>query len=269
MGAMSLEVETDNGCMLITLRRVERRNALDGPTWSALRTVAEETIAKPPRAVIITGAAGHFSAGMDLGVDNPMLESWLPAMQSRDESALEMIIRDLKAATDAIAGIPCPVVAAIEGACAGGGLEIALACDLRIAAKSAYFKLPETKLGMIPDVGGTVRAVRLIGRSRASDLILSARRVAADEALAWGLISRICADGEALAVAKRAAGEILENGPIATREVLQVLRRANDLTDREAFDLETRAGVRALLSGECVEGMQAFLEKRPAKWRSA
>ncbi len=262
-----LEVVREDGLAILTIRREEKRNALHGPLWRLLKETAVALANDPPRAVILTGAGGHFSSGMDLGLDNDLLETWLPALQAKDEATLTDIIVGLKAVPAALARIPCPVIAAIEGACAGGGLEIALACDLRVAGAEAFFSLPETSLGMIPDVGGTVRAARLLGRARASELVLTGRRISTAEAEAWGIVSRVVEKGGALACARQLADAISKNGPEATRAVLDVLRRAQGLSDEEAFVLETTAGVRALLSGECIEGIRAFLEKRPAAWR--
>jgi enoyl-CoA hydratase/carnithine racemase len=261
-----LEIAREDGLAILTIRREEKRNALHGPLWRLLKETAVALAADPPRAVIVTGAGGHFSSGMDLGLDNDLLETWMPALQANDQAKLTEVIVGLKAVPEAIARIPCPVIAAIEGACAGGGLEIALACDLRVAGAEAFFSLPETRLGMIPDVGGTVRAVRLLGRARASELVLTGRRISTAEAEAWGLVSRVVEEGGALACARQLADAISKNGPQATRAVLDVLRGAPGLSDEEAFAIETRAGVRALLSGECIEGIQAFLQKRPAAW---
>jgi enoyl-CoA hydratase len=262
-----LTVEREGAIAIVTIRREAKRNALDGALWRLLHETAESLAKDPPRAVILTGAGEHFSSGMDLSPDNDLIQLLMPALGERDEAALAGLIRRLKAVPASIARIPCPVIAAIEGACAGGGLEVALACDLRIAGEESFFSLPETKLGMIPDVGGTVRSIRLLGPARASELILTGRKVAAREAESWGLVNRVVAKGEALRVARQLAAEIALTAPEATRSVLEVLRTAAGLTDDRAFESETTAGVRALLAGECLEGIFAFLEKRPARWR--
>ncbi|MEQ8273959.1 MAG: enoyl-CoA hydratase/isomerase family protein [Deltaproteobacteria bacterium] len=256
-----LNVERDGDVVTLTIDRPERRNALHGPLWSALKEAADALYAEPPRAVILTGVGEHFCAGMDLKMDNPLIARLAPAVAEKDEAALRALIVELKGVVDAIANIPAPVVAAIEGACAGGGLELALACDLRVAARGAFFSLPETHLGMVPDVGGTVRATRLVGAGRATELILSGRRLDVDEAERWGLVNRVVDAGGALAQAQALVKELCGAGPACARSILEVLR-ANAPT----FEQETEAGVRALTSGEVMEGAMAFAEKRPPKW---
>lgn len=257
-----LNVERDGDVVTLTIDRPQRRNALDGPLWTALKEAALALHAEPPRAVIVTGSAGHFCAGMDLKMDNPLVARLVPAVTSKDEGALRALIVELKGVVDAIASIPAPVVAAVEGACAGGGLEVALACDMRIAAEDAFFSLPETHIGMVPDVGGTVRVSRLAGAGRATELILSGRRLSAEEAETWGLVNRVVPKGTALESARAFVGELRAAGPACTRHILEVLRRVPGPT----FEQETEAGVRALTSGEAVEGAMAFVEKRPPKW---
>lgn len=251
---------------VVTISREARRNALHQPLWSALRETFESFARDTPRAIILTGAGGHFCSGMDLGLDNPLFERLVPSVMGRDAAPLEALIRELKEVPNAIARVPCPVIAAIEGACAGGGLEVALACDLRVAAAESFFALPETKVGMMPDVGGSVRAARLLGRARASELVLTGRRFTAGEAQQWGLVNRVTAKGGALEGARALAAEIAACGPTGTRQALEVLRATASLTDADAFEMETRAGVATLLSQECIEGVQAFAQKREPRW---
>lgn len=261
-----LSVTREGPITVVTITRQAKRNALHGPLWTGLRAAAERIAADPPRAVILTGAGGHFCAGMDLSFENPLLQELMPLLSEKDEAGLYALIRKLKAVPDAFASMPVPVIAAIEGACAGGGLEMALACDLRVAAAESFFSLPETRVGMMPDVGGTVRTTRLIGKARAAELILTGRRITAEEALSWGLVNRLCPKGQALDVARQMALEIAENGPQATAAALSVLRATTQEADAAAFEAETRGGVRALLSGEYLEGVQAFAMKRKPSW---
>jgi enoyl-CoA hydratase/carnithine racemase len=257
-----LQVSRDDDVVTLTIDRTERRNALHGPLWTALKEAADALYDAPPRAVIVRGEGGHFSAGMDLKMDNPLIARLAPAVGAKDQDACRALIHELKAVVDALANVPAPVIAAIEGACAGGGLEVALACDLRVAAKSSFFSLPETHIGMVPDVGGTIRLSRLIGPGRATDLILSGRRISADDAERWGLVNRLCEDGDAYDAAKALVEELRAAGPNCTREILGVLRRVPNAS----FEDETEAGVRALTSGEAIEGAMAFVEKRDPKW---
>lgn len=266
MATDGIRLRRDGAIAVLTLDRPERKNAIHEPMWRALREAGEQLAADPPRVLLLHGAGDHFSSGMDLYPDNPLAARLLPAVVSGDEPGLRALIEELKAAIHTIARLPCVVIAAIEGACVGAGLEFALAADLRVAAEGARFALLETRFGMVPDIGGTVRLARLVGRSRATDLVLTARQIGSEEAHAWGLVDRRCPDGAALATAETLARSILDNAPTATREALAVLRAVDTLDDTSAFEAETVAGIRALRSGEVVRGIEAFAEKRRPRW---
>lgn len=245
----------------LTLRRPERRNALHGPMWTELGEAARALHAEPPRVVIVRGDGGHFSAGMDLKPDNPLFMRLFPAIQEKDEAAFRAIIRELKAVVDALATMPCPVIAAVDGVCAGGGLEVALACDLRVAAPDARFSMPEARVGLMPDVGGTMRLMRLVGHARMLELTLSGGTIDAATAATWGLVNRVAAEGTADVAAQALAEQLLTASPTATRELLGMAR-----APRPSFDDETEAGVRVLASGEVFEGAMAFAERRAPRW---
>ncbi|MFZ5478399.1 MAG: enoyl-CoA hydratase/isomerase family protein [Myxococcota bacterium] len=261
---MPVTLTESDGVALLTIDRPERRNALDIELWRALRQAASRT--EDARAVVITGAAGHFCAGMDLAPDNPIIQKIAPAIFDGHEGPARDLLAELKACVQAIADLPVPTFAAIEGACVGGGLEVALACDVRIAARDASIGLPEVRIGMIPDVGGCARLTRLVGPGRAADLITTGRRVDGEEAFRLGVVERVVDPGRALAVAREAAAQVCANGPMAVRLALHAVRQAADLGLAEALAVETRAGVMALTSGEPKEGVAAFLEKRPPRW---
>lgn len=261
---MPVHRSSQDGVVVLTLDRPERRNALDGAMWEELRDAAQAS--EGARVVIITGAGGHFCAGMDLAVDNPLIARVGPALMSGDEGVAHALIRDLKACVQAIADLSCPTYAAIEGTCVGGGLEIALACDVRIAAENAVLSLPEARIGMIPDLGGCARLTRLVGPGRAADLIATGRRLSGAEAFTLGVVERVALPGRTLDAARNAAQDILGNAPEAVRLALTVVRVSSDLGLTEALSVETRAGVLALVSGEAVEGLTAFQGKRSPRW---
>ncbi len=261
---MPVTLQVSEGVAVLTLDRPERRNALDLAMWRQLGAAARE--AEGARVVIVTGAGGHFCSGMDLAADEAILAAATPAIVNGDERAAQDLIRELKACVQALADLPCPTIAAIEGACVGGGLEVALACDIRIASAGASLGLPEVRIGMIPDLGGCARLTRLVGPGRAADLVCTGRRVDAEEAYRLGVIERVVPAGTALAAARAAAGDIVGNGPMAVRLALNAVRVAADLGLDEALSVETRAGVLALVSGEASEGVAAFREKRAPRW---
>jgi enoyl-CoA hydratase/carnithine racemase len=261
-----LRLEERDGVAILTIDREERRNALHGPLWDALLRASVKIADRPPRVLIIVGAGRHFCAGMDLQPDNPLLDEIVPAIEQHDRTRLAEIIRRLKAVVNSVARLQCPVIAAIEGACIGGGLELALACDLRIASETAAFSLPETRIGMVPDVGGTVRLSHLVGTAHATDLVLTGRTVQADEAVSMGLVNRLTAAGGAFEEALSVAREICRGGPKATQQALLTLRQVRSASVKDAFEFETAAGAHALMSGEALEGLASFAEKRPPNW---
>jgi len=250
----------------ITLAQPSRRNAMDSCMWSELRDTLGELGSDPPRVLVVTGANGHFSAGMDLQPGHALLDAIRTTAQNKDAQQASEILSDLSATIDLIASFPAPTIAAVEGSCVGAGLEIALACDLRVMARTAVVAFPETRVVFIPDLGGTARAVQRLGAGGAALLILTGRRINADTAHALRLTEALADTGEALAEAYRLADEILAGAPIAIEQALQVLRLAPDLVLADALAVEKEAGVAALLSGECLEGIDAFLERRTPQW---
>ena len=145
-------------------------------------------------------------------------------------------------------------------------MEVALGCDILIAAENAQFALNEVRAGMVPDLGGTARVTRRCGTGHACDLILTARRIGSREAQSWGLVQRVCEPGAALSTALAVAHEILANAPIAVGQALKTIRAIPDMTEEEALNADTEAGVIALTSGETAVGIQAFLAKKAPDW---
>ncbi len=254
----------DGAIGVITLSQLARKNALDGQAFQQLREAARGL--PEVRAVVVTGDGHDFSAGLDLSVDNSLLRDIAPAVDRGDDGVARRVIGELKDCVAALAELEVPTFAAIEGACIGGGLEIALACDVRIAARSSLLSLPEVRFGMIPDVGGCTRLARLIGPGRAADLICTGRRLGGEEAFNLGLVERLCDTGQALPTALAAARAVCENGPQAVRLALAAVRVSADLGLDEALSVETNHGALALTSGEAREGINAFRERRAPRW---
>jgi enoyl-CoA hydratase/carnithine racemase len=259
-------VERDGDVVEVTIDRPTHRNALDKDLWEALRREGLALHDGVPRVVILTGAGEHFCAGMDLSPSNALFEEIGPLVKNRDAYRLSEVIKRLKASFGVWARLPAPVICAIEGACVGGGLELALAGDIRIVGDEAFFSLPETRFGMVPDVGGTVRLSGLVGRARATQLILTGDTIDAETAEQWGLVNEIVPAGTAIVRARELAKQILEGSPAATLQALLALRQTAELHDDERFEIETQAGARALVSGEVLEGLASFAEKRKPKW---
>jgi enoyl-CoA hydratase/carnithine racemase len=212
--------------------------------WDAFENLDDDV-----RAVVLRGRGEKaFSAGADIsGFVGGSAESERPA--------------GIQPVADLLEAAPVPVVAAIHGYCLGGGLEIALACDFRIATRSAELGFPEVNLGLLPGGGGTQRAPRLIGSGRASWLIMSGERISAEQSASWGLVEFVVDDlDEGIA---RYVEPLDKQSPHAVRQIKQLLHATRDRRDDER---EVEAFVACLNSEDGQEGVAAFLEKRPANW---
>jgi enoyl-CoA hydratase len=258
----SVTVERIGHVGVVTLRREAKKNALNLAMWDGLARAAAELAAKPPRAVVVTGAGRAFSAGMDVSPDNPQIADLAEAARTHDVGPMRALLERLRPSFDALVGLPVPVIAALNGLAYGGGAELAARCDLRVVDPDAEICFSEVRLGLMPDTGGTVALVRLVGPARAADLMLTARRVKADEALALGLANRISARGEARAEAIALGEQIAENGPRAVRATLSVLRRIDDVSEAEGLELERSTAARLMATGECAYGITALAARQ-------
>jgi enoyl-CoA hydratase/carnithine racemase len=266
------EVAVDNGSILlerkghvavVTMDRPDRKNAFNEDMFAKIAAVAAELKVKPPRAVVITGAGGSsFSAGFDVNPDNPMVDNIVKAMSTGDREPSKRLIRGIRSAIDAFVTVPAPIIAALNGLAYGGGAELAVRCDLRVMDPAAVICFSEVRLGLMPDWGGGPTLARLIGASRAADLILTARKVGAPEAYALGLVNRISMKDRALDEAVELAETIAENGPRAIMTALGLIRENQNLPYAAALEREEELAAALISSGECVHGVGAFLEKR-------
>jgi enoyl-CoA hydratase/carnithine racemase len=243
----------------ITLNRPERRNAIDPQTSHEL--LQAFTAFKEDDdlwAAIVTGAGDQaFSAGADLVA---MAESFAGGRQSEIMSVpFAGITR----------GFECwkPIIAAINGYCLAGGLELALSCDIRVAAEHASFGLPEPKRAIIPAAGGTQRLPRVVPRAFAMELLLTGERFDAQTALRFGLVSRVVPADRLMATAEEIAGKILECGPLAVRSVKQAALQGLSMTLEEGLRLESQLAGAVFRSGDAREGPTAFAQKRKPQYK--
>jgi enoyl-CoA hydratase/carnithine racemase len=236
-----------------TIDGAARRNSITRAMLSALNAElrrAEQT--RRLRCVVLTGAGNRaFCAGADLKERARMSEGDVHAFH-----------HDLRAALRGIETSPKVFVAAINGAALGGGLELALACDLRVMSAAAEMGLPEVGLGIIPGGGGTQRLARAIGVARAKDLVLTARRIDAIEALAYGLATRAAPPERLREAALEAAAEVARNAPISLRQAKRAIDGGFHLPLEEALDLENRMYQDCLGTRDRQEALAAFAEKR-------
>jgi enoyl-CoA hydratase len=248
---MTIDFTTDGAVAIITLNRPEAYNALDLATLRALsEAVARFEADSNLRVAVITGIGKAFCAGADI-------DETLPYMKEHGTKSLPPTIMRGQTVTK-------PVIAAINGLALGGGLELALACDIRIAATSARLGLPEIGLGLIPGWGGTQRLPRLIGSGRASEMILTGRAVTADEALRIGLVNKIVPDGELLPAALEMARIIADKSPEAVGFAKEALQKGLELPLDGALNLEAGLEDTVLHTPGFEEAMQAYRDKRRA-----
>ena len=246
--------EIEDGILYLTLNRPEVRNALTPAMWRDIQSAvglakADDRV----RVVIITGAGDKaLASGADI-------------QEIHDRETLKMLEGTSTIALKELEDLYKPVICAVNGYALGGGLELALACDLRVAAKTAKLGLPEVGLGLIPGFGGTQRLPRLIGRGRALDLIFTGRHVDAEEALFLGLVNRVAED--ALEEAKKLAQKILKNAPIALALAKESVVRGEGLDLAEALEIEADLFGYAAATEDMKEGVRAFLEKRPPSFK--
>ena len=256
-----LKVQKKGSLAIVTLCRPERLNVFNGAMFAALEEAAGSLADDSHlRAVIVTGTGSKaFSAGFDVNPDNPVVAEMAPAIERRDKGPIARAIGAMRTAVDRFVALPVPVIAAINGRAFGGGAELAVRCDLRVMDPAAEICFSEVRLGLMPDWGGGAALVYLLGASAAADLVLTARRVPADEALRMGLVNRISPPDQALETALAMAETIMANGPQAVRRALEVIRAGRNLSLQATLDLERQTAIDLIASGECLHGIGAFL----------
>jgi enoyl-CoA hydratase/carnithine racemase len=245
----------------ITVSNPERRNAVDHDVLDGLAAVLPELDRGiEVRCVLITGAGGTFSAGYDIA-DIPE--------ESFERDAEALVAHPFHAGMEAVSAHPYPVIAAIAGGCMGGGLELAVRCDLRIAADGATLGMPPAKLGLIYGHTGLARFIEVIGVARTKELFLTGRTLSARRAERIGLVHEVVGDDELEAAGVALAAEIAANAPLATRgnkraiETLTSLPRLTPEQERELIELRRSC----FASEDLREGIRAFAEKRKPRWR--
>jgi enoyl-CoA hydratase len=252
---VEVELERDGSIAVVLLNRPEQLNALSDELMEELvSTLIELDRDEGVRAIVLGGSERAFAAGADIG-------------ELAQASAIDLYYQRRIERWDAIRGLWTPLIAAVSGYCLGGGCELALACDLIVASESAQFGQPETGLGIIPGAGGTQRLTRAVGKALAMDVILSGRRLSANEALAAGLVARVVLNEAWLEEAKALAREIAEKGPVATRLAKESVDRAFETTLTAGLEAERRALYLAFASHDAKEGLTAFTEKRKPEFK--
>lgn len=247
------------GVAVVTINRPEVRNALNWEAMRALGRTVDRAAAQPDlRAVILTGAGGRaFISGGDLRD--------LHTERSEEEGLRQHDL--MTGVLDGLSALPVPVIAALEGATRGGGCEVALACDLRVAATDATFGFIQIRLGLTPGWGGAKRLIDAVGYVQALDLLVTGRVLDAEEALALRLVSRLCEPGQALATARAYAERIAQAPPLALRGVKEVLHGHLTLPEDAAQARERNTFGWLWATEDHAEASAAYFEKRPPTYR--
>ncbi|HBX79570.1 MAG TPA: enoyl-CoA hydratase [Propionibacteriaceae bacterium] len=245
-----------DGVMLVTMQG-PRANALGPLIADGLRAALDEADRRGNIKVVAIASAypAYFAAGADIS-----------HMAGIDGESFAAYAEVLRAVLDRLAGSDRITIAVVEGLALGGGLELAMACTLRVGAAAAQFGLPEVRLGLIPGVGGTQRLPRLVGRARALDIMLTARHVPAEEAKAMGLIDRLVPEGEALTATLALAEGLVAMSHPAQQAVIRTVDAAFDLPLAQGLRFEAEQVQRLFEDGEAEEGLAAFLQKRTPKF---
>jgi enoyl-CoA hydratase/carnithine racemase len=251
----SLMKELRDGILILTINRPEALNCFDMPLLRLFgKTVDDIALDREVKVVIVTGSPGGknaFSTGADLKERAGMTPD-----------QVKLYIQTIRNLFTSVEELPKPVIAAVNGYAFGGGLELALVCDLRIAAKTAMVGLTETSLAVIPGAGGTQRLPRVVGVSRAKDMILRARRISADEGVQYGLFLEAVEPEKLMDRALEIASEIAANGPVALAQAKHAINKGIEVSLPVGLAIESNAYAITIPTKDRIEGLTAFREKR-------
>lgn len=256
----TLLIESDGGVVTATLNRPEAMNAINAALADHLRALLESLAGRRDvRVLVLAGAGGRaFSAGADLKERRTMTPDELWAHSRRIHHVCDML-----------EALPQPTVCAIAGYCLGGGLELALAADIRIAATTAQFGFPEMTLGAFPGAGGPVRLPRIVGPAWAKEMFFTARRVGAEEARTLGLVHYVVAPEDLAEQARAMARRILRVSPLGARAVKQIVNRGLDMTTEDATALANALRQPLEATQDYQEGLRAHFEGREPRFVGA
>lgn len=258
MAATLLQERTEEGILILTLNRPEAMNCFNSDLLAALAEVIREAnFDMGLRCIVITGAPGEdpkkasFSTGADL-----------KERRSMTPDQVRRYIFTIRNTFTAVEQVRVPVIAAINGFAFGGGIELALACDIRIASSNAVMGLTETSLAIIPGAGGTQRLPRIIGIAKAKEMIFTARRIDSQTALEIGLVNRVVEPDQLMPASLEMAREIAKNGPIGVAQAKFVINNGMEASLGVALPLESKAYEVTIPTKDRLEALEAFAEKR-------
>jgi enoyl-CoA hydratase/carnithine racemase len=253
---VTVVVETRGRICVVALRREEKLNALSTALEGALAEALERGEVRNSACVVFTGGERAFSAGADVS-----------EMRDLDPASILAYYRETGAVYQRVAALPQPTVSAVAGYCLGGGFELALATDFRVAERSAVFGLPEVGIGIVPSSGGMHRLVRMLGTARAKELVLFRDRFGAEEAKALGLVTEVVPEGGALGRALEMSDRLAELPPLAAALAKQAIDCMPEASREAGLALERLAYGLLAQTGDAREAAAAFVEKRPARFQ--
>ncbi|MCU9612792.1 enoyl-CoA hydratase-related protein [Caldibacillus lycopersici] len=246
-------VEKQNGIAIITLNRPTALNAVNRKMLLELdKTVKKIHEDSETRIVLFTGAGGKaFSSGADLKERGMMTDA-----------EVHSTVNKIRTVFQKIAELPQPTIAAVNGYAFGGGFELMLACDFRIAQKDAVMGLTETSWAIIPGAGGTQRLPRIIGEAKAKELIFTAKKITAEEALSYGILMKVTEKEQLMFTCLAFANEMLQNGPIALQQAKYAINEGLNVGLQAGLEIEGNAYARTIPTKDRLEALQAFAQKR-------
>jgi enoyl-CoA hydratase/carnithine racemase len=264
MADQVVKVRVEDELAYVGLNRPEKRNSINNEVLPALREALAQADQVSVRAIILYGEGPVFSAGVDfnsLSGNGGSKEA--PSSDRRSTVArLRNFITEAQSALNYLENIEKPIIAALHGYVGGLGLELALACDARICATGTRLGMPEVRIGLIPDVGGTTRLTRTVGYANAKELIMTARMIAPEEALRIGLVNRVVGAGAHLSAAEELAREIARNAPLAVGLAKKIIDRGHGVDKMTFMEFEALAQSLLLQTEDFVEGAQALAQRR-------
>lgn len=265
----TLTVTLENAVARVTLNRPDKANAMNAPMWVELKAAMEWLDETPEARVgIITGAGRFFTAGIDLAMLGAMKDEVADGCDGRRGEKLRRQILDIQDTVTSVERCRKPVIAAVNGPCVGGGIDLITACDMRYAADDAWFSVKEVDMGLAADVGTLQRLPKIVGEGMARELAYTARKVTAAEAEAMQLINRRFATVQALTDGVAAiAAEIASKSPLAIRGTKEMITYVRDHPVADGLNYIATWNAAMLLSDDLTEAMAAFFEKRPATFR--
>jgi enoyl-CoA hydratase len=259
--------EKKDNIYTITLNRPEKRNAVNVAMLTGICELAEKQAADPDiRVIIVKGEGKIFSAGVDLNSLGAEVGLFL-GDKAAGGAGLRALIYRFQQYFNRLEAVEVPIICAMHGRALGLGIELALACDIRLMSDDCLWGMPELKLGVIADLGGTSRLSRILGSSRAMEVFMTAGQYTSQQALNWGLVNYLYPPNDLIAQSEKMAQDIASTAPLAVGAVKKIIQRGQGVDLMTQLDMEASHNSILLQTADFQEGLNAMMEKRAAKWK--